>query len=497
MKVKLSKPQAKAILIRVSLLLIMAGQRAGKTFSIGLRTLNYVRYFPRIVGMIAANTYLQLTQSTLVEVTKVWALFGVTEYDKDGNPNGVYVVGKQPPLHFTKFQVYENYKGIISFMNGAVVYIASLDNYLAHEGKTIGWAELDETKDTKKAAVKQVVLARLSQKGLYYHIDTGDMVYSETDDNPALIPYNPCTINTSPAEGTVDWLEELFELKEQDEDILRDITDPKKFYLKQFDDKAVLIFSTFWNKHNLSANYIAKRMGELTESEQLKFIYGYPFSKTGGEWYHEFNRIKHIKPIEFDPGNPVHLSYDFNLNPYMTLVCCQIEDGPEQMIFKFFAEYCYQPPLNTTEAVTEGFMGDYIGMIQDVYLYGDAQGTRGIEGFGHGITRFDDAKRVLGNLLDEYYGNRTTSVNPSVNKRRNIINKIFAGKFKIGDKMVSIEIDPSCIELIKDCQYLKQGSKGKLKETAKNEETGVTYEKYGHTSDAMDYIIGYVLSDFL
>lgn len=495
---RLSIPQIRSLQCRQQLLLCMAGQRGGKTFGIGLRTGNYIKYFPKMVGMIAANTYKQLTQSTLVEVRRVWkSEFGITEYEKNGNPRGVFVIGKKPPIHFKKYHEFDEYSGIISFRNGAVVFAASLDNYLAHEGKTLGWAELDETKETKEAAVKQVILARLSQKGLYYSTTTGNIHFTEGEVTAEYVPYNPCVINTSPAEGTVDWLEDMFELKGKEEEILEKILPTNSYYYRSWSTKAVLIYSTYWNAHNLPSNYIAGRKAVLSEGEQWKFIYGYPFSKTGGEYYHEFNRLTNMRAYVRTSTLPDHLSYDFNLMPYMTLECCQIEETEAEFNFHFYKEYCYKPPQNTTEAVTSGFVDEHAGLIRDVFIYGDAQGTRGVEGFGSGVTRFDDARKALGRYYTDD-SDRTTRVNPSVNGRRNLINKIFAGKFFLGHRKVNIYIDgEGCPNLVKDCTYLKQGTNGKLKEKVKDEQTGAVYEKLGHTSDAMEYVVCEVLEAFL
>lgn len=449
--------------------------------------------------MIAANTYLQLTQSTMVEVRRVWKTrFDITEYEKSGNPNGVYVVGKKPPLHFTIYHEFDDYRGIISFRNGAVIFTASLDNYLAHDGKTIGWAELDETKDTKKEAVKNVILARLSQKGMYYSQDTGEIIYTEAEAPKNYIPYNPCVINTSPAEGTVDWLEEMFGLNEEGMDvkILNAISSHGSYYHDITPTKGIIIWSTYWNEANLPANYIENRKTILTEGEQLKFIYGYPFSKSGNEYYNEFNRLKHVKPVRFNPQLPVHLTYDFNLHPYMTLECFQIEETHDEIIFRFFDEYCYPDPRNTTEAVTMGFVEDYGASVSDVFYYGDAMGTRGVEGFGNSFTRFDDVRTVLHSFVTDD-SDRTTRSNPGVNKRRNLLNKIYAEKLYVGHKRVRIEIDPQCENLIKDCQYLKTGTNGKKKEMVEDKAKGVTYEKYGHTSDAKEYGVCWVLSEYL
>jgi phage terminase large subunit len=52
-----------------------------------------------------------------------------------------------------------------------------------------------------------------------------------------------------------------------------------------------------------------------------------------------------------------------------------------------------------------------------------------------------------------------------------------------------VEIDSRFTNTIKDYLYLKEDADGTKKEKAKDALTGVTYEKYGHTSDANDYLL--------
>jgi phage terminase large subunit len=89
--------------------------------------------------------------------------------------------------------------------------------------------------------------------------------------------------------------------------------------------------------------------------------------------------------------------------------------------------------------------------------------------------------------------NRTNRSNPNVATRRDFINAIFENK-----NNNTLLIGLNCPKLMADLTYLKQDPNGnKLKEKAKDEATGVTSEKYGHTSDSMDYFITTVLkTDF-
>lgn len=491
----------------------MAGQRSGKSHMIGFKSGYYVKNFPSMRGMIAANTYKQLSQSTLVAVRKVWkSEFGITEYDSKRDPKGVYVVNKKPPAHFQVFEEYDRYDGIISFRNGAIIYIASLDNYNAHDGKELGWAELDETKDTKEVALTSVILGRMSQPGMYVTPE-GDLIYSD-DLNTPLEPINPVCINTSPAVGVVEWLVKMFKLEEYDEEILARINNPVDvldYFYKEDDNKCIVIYSTYHNAHNLPKNYIKNRLKTLDKGDQLKFIFGYPFSQTGGEYYDQFNRLKHVKRIEFVPGKAVHLTFDFNVLPYMTMLASQIDqsvqmyanddnelfdtEGPGRRLvnvtkIKFFKEYCLKSPFNDVKGVVDAFKIDYGNHVNTVFYYGDASGKNRVPGAGE-YRVFDDVQDELKGLI--YPGSdRTMRKNPNVLKRRKFLQEIFKG----GVHFIIIEIDPvGCPELIKDFQYVKLGKEGKLKDTVTIPETKQTYQKYGHTSDAAEYEICSMFED--
>src|SRR5579872_1748239 len=150
-RVKPSKPQYAMLISRQQINLFLAGQGSGKTHCGGLLSGHLISTFPKAHGFIGANTYTQLSDSTLYRIRNVWKeVFGWTEYTK-GNKKGNFVVDVKPPDHFnTADHEYDSYHGKICFQNGTVIYKGSLDNYKAHDGKEFAWAILDETKDTKE-----------------------------------------------------------------------------------------------------------------------------------------------------------------------------------------------------------------------------------------------------------------------------------------------------------------------------------------------------------
>lgn len=500
--IKLHTPQLKVYKSRKPLTLNMAGQRAGKSHLIGIKSGFFVLNAPKIKGMIAANTYMQLTQSTLVAVKKVWKRnFGLSEYDSKGNPNGHYVVDKQPPSHFIKFDKFDSYRSIISFKNGAVIFKSSLDNYMAHDGKEIGWAELDETKDTKEEALKAVILARLSQPGLFYNSETLEIVYLENDEDlTGFTPFNPCCINTSPAVGVVKWLTDMFDLPEYEKEIHEKVTKPDEYFYLEKGNKAVCIYSTYWNSHHLPDNYIDIRLSNLSENEGLKYIFGYPFARTGDSFFRKFSKSEHVHEVKFNEALPIHLTYDFNVKPYMTQLCAQVEPVDELLEFqiRFFREYCLESPENSTEAVCKRFVNDYEDYDPHVFFYGDASGDYRQAGSGD-HTQFDTVREILSDFISRS-SDKVPRKNKGVFNRRDFVDKILERKLTIdynGLKYtVVIIIDPECVELIADMQWLKEGLDGKFKEKEKNPETGLSFEKYGHTSDAFEYLIVELLEDY-
>lgn len=502
-ELELSKPQGSILSARKARILNMAGQGGGKSGSIGFMSGLFINQFPKIKGFIGANTYMQLAQSTLPQCTRMWRdFFGLVKYDAN-TKKGDYVMDKQPPAHFKRYFEFKTYNNVISFKNGHCIFVGSLDNYLAHDGKEFAYAHLDETKDTKEVAIKMVILARLRQPGIWHNTADQNPLTNLVPDIPKGLSkeqqevykaFNPCYIHTSPAEGTVQWLAEMFELEQFEHEILEHIVSDTDYFYKEHGNKAICIYSTYHNQKNLPASYIEDRKNDLSEGQQLKFIYGYPFSKTGGEFFPSFDRLKHLQPAPFLEGRPIHISLDFNVMPYMTLLTAQLQEQELTYELRIFGEYCLPSPLNSTTAICEAFLRDYQDKITDLFYYGDASGKNRIAGKGD-TTNFNDLQEALKFFLSSA-SDRVGRANKPVLKRRDFMERIFQGKVHLAGKRVVIMIDPSCKELAKDLQYLKLGKDGKLKELASTPD-GVKYQKLGHTSDALEYFITEVLGDLM
>lgn len=530
-EIELSEPQSEVLAARASLIAEMAGQGAGKTGSIGYSVGQLVTKFPEAKGFIGANTNMQLQQSTLTGVLKVLKKdFGITQYDKDSNPRGHFVIDKAPPKHWKKsLHDFNKFNGIMSFWNGARVFLGSLENYAAHDGKEFAWAHLDETKDTKKEALTTVILARLRQYGLWTdgnNIVWAPLVTAEVAERQGLKAWNPCYIHTSPAEGNVDWLIELLGIAPYEKEIKDAITKDggmDYFYKnlvvtdkddpKQKTETTVVVYSSYHNAHNLPPGHIAKMKSRLSAAETLKFVYGYPFGKNGGEYYPGFDRFKFVGKVQYDPKLPIFTTWDFNATPYITCLLCHIEyitrywddkekkkyqePGPgrkemEVLRFRYFKEYTV--PDSTTEGTAQMVADDYGINNPDIFVNGDASGWSRIEGLGV-MTQYkliENAWRAKKMYLGAGY-NRTKKVNIQNSKRRDLMNRIWEGKIP----EVEIEIDESMVNTIRDCEYLLKGVDGGKHKEMEKDKNGIKFQKLGHTSDALEYQVCEACKEFI
>jgi hypothetical protein len=472
-----SSPQMDVLETTADRVLFHSGVGIGKSQTIGVLSFEFVKNMPEARGFIGANTYNQLAKSTLDRVFNVWEKqFGLRK-------NIDFVIDRIPPSNFKKFGAdLKSYENVISFENGALIFTASLENYKMIDGTEFGWACLDETKDTKEEAVKEVIIARLRQKAMYINPKT--KVISKSM-KPGYMGYNPLFIFTSPAKSK--WLMEWFDLNDDAEEISKHIFDEtgQDYYRKRKGRQLVIIASSWHNKHNLPPGYIEGLIKDLSHNEGLieMLIYGSPFGKTGGEFITSYSRLKHV--VRFDgpwKDEPVHLAFDFNYVPYMTCTCWQMKFNPAtgRFLVRIFDEFCLKNPKNNTESLCEEIVLKYTALLkQGVFFYGDYNGKNG----STLIKEFKNNYAVIDKILKPFLSGASDRVinNQSVTRRRHFMNKLFGGGFP-----VDIEIHPQCKEFIADLEFLKEGPDGgKLK--LKIKENDITFEEHGHTCDSAEY----------
>lgn len=209
--------------------------------------------------------------------------------------------------------------------------------------------------------------------------------------------------------------------------------------------------------------------------------------KSGAEYLKEFNQDKHVKRglhLEYDKLQPLHITFDENLHPYITCEIWQIKRFGELRRAIQLWEICLRPPRNRRKEVTNEILKRFQGLhLGGVIVYGDATSWKEETAKEPGENFFTDIMEGLKPLNPRL---KVPSKNPPVVSKGGFINLILEKKYRD----ISIEIDSECKSSINDYAYAPEDEEGGiLKKRVTDPNTQISYEKYGHNIDAMSYFI--------
>lgn len=204
--------------------------------------------------------------------------------------------------------------------------------------------------------------------------------------------------------------------------------------------------------------------------------------RTGNEFYYNFVYTKHITTCEIQKDKALHISFDQNVVPYITMTIWQISQIEEVYYVNCIDELCLKNPLNNTESLCRKFVEKYEDYLDaGLFYYGDASGrkrdTRANE------NDYEIVERVLSKWLT-FSSCRVPYNNPLVKKRRDFVNRILSNKYNI-----RLQIDKNCQNMITDLEMVQEDAEGKKFKKKKSEHGGTAFEEYGHTSDTMEYML--------
>jgi PBSX family phage terminase large subunit len=201
--------------------------------------------------------------------------------------------------------------------------------------------------------------------------------------------------------------------------------------------------------------------------------------ETGGNVWKHFNAGIHVGSYSYNPNQPLHLSFDENVNPYLPVLIFQISNKNIYCI----GEIAAKNPKNTISQVTQLIISMFPNHNAGMFIYGDATSKKQdvkIEKGANFFTLFRDGLQKYKPTL------RVNASNPNVVMSINFINQVFG--FNFND--IKINIDKNCVTFINDLSYAKEAPDGGIfKQVVKDSETGVSYQKYGHFSDCLRYLV--------
>jgi hypothetical protein len=205
--------------------------------------------------------------------------------------------------------------------------------------------------------------------------------------------------------------------------------------------------------------------------------------RTGGEFLKQFKAEKHIGKFQYNPNEPLHISFDENVLPYLT---CNVFQFYNNQIVQI-DEIMLPDPRNTLKDTCEEFLQRYGSNIQGLFIYGDATSRKRDTKLQKGQNFFKLIQSYLSTQKPIF---RVPQANPSVIMSRNFVNEILSE----GIDLLTFGVDSSCRNSINDYQYCTEDEDGKVnKKVIRDKTTGQSYQQYGHATDCLRYFLTVLL----
>jgi len=312
------------------------------------------------------------------------------------------------------------------------------------------------------------------------------------------------TITTSIRTTKASYLQEVFTINPEVEGAYEDNWFWKRFFKdqanKNFRGKTVMeidkikIELAYTSHHTTYHNnrWLPPEFKAFLEGMRLTNPYYYTIytlgewgnKLTGGRAYKSFDRGINLTTRSYDQNRVIHISFDFNVKPYMTATLWHVyyydDDSIEAVQFD---EILATEPLNNTKGLCRLIRDKYNNHTGGMFVYGDPSGK-------HEDTRtekgFNDFVIIMAELTQFNPRLKVANLAPPVVQRISWIDSLFAC-----DPLYKIKlfINEKLSFTIMDYIYGKENADGtKFKEKAKDP-TGAQFEKYHHITDANDYFL--------
>jgi phage terminase large subunit len=258
----------------------------------------------------------------------------------------------------------------------------------------------------------------------------------------------------------------------------------KRFYDENPDrDRTFEAKTTYLDNPYLNPNTVTTLLNLRYTDEQkyrVNVMGEWGKSSDGKEFYKNFKYSTHVDTMceaTYNENLPLHLSFDFNITPHMTMLVSQIVGKRVRVI----AEIIAPNPRNTVNGICQMFREKYPSHNAGVFITGDPSGnarSQASSEYQSNVTRISYELASYNPII------RIGKSAPRVAIRSQFINMIF----ETCHENISIIINPDCKGLIMDLSELQEDASG-LKHKQITKQNGITFEKYGHWSDCFDYLI--------
>ena len=235
-----------------------------------------------------------------------------------------------------------------------------------------------------------------------------------------------------------------------------------KIFVVDANDDRLLVHGKTGDNTYLPKNYI--KLIESNYDEQMLKAYrdGEFVNISALATYHAFNRSSNVRPTKYDPKIPIHIGFDFNVDPCCCVLWGEYKQKPNIRVFDATSLSHSGEGDLLTERMCETIKQKYPK--NDYIAYPDATGASRASS-----SRFSDISLIR----KANFKVMVKHINPLVVNRVNAMNKA------LQDNMI---IDPSCKNLINDLERVvnKQGTR----EIDKTGDKSLT-----HLTDALGYSV--------
>ncbi len=364
-----------------------------------------------------------------------------------------------------------NLSGEMIFWNGSriimkeMAYSPSDPDYLRFGSSEYSGAFLDEVGEMDQRGV-DVLFSRIRWK-----------VAISTKVPKLLMSTNPC----------LGWVRDRFVLDEN--------ANPIQCRLNE----KYIPFSVYDNPDKIFVNAYVSALYKISDAsvrERLLFGNWLYIDTNDAACYWNFDGAKHLvdglRDSQYTPLNPIILSFDFNVAPFMSCLVAQI-DYTEKKVY-VLEEIIGKPENkeNNTPQFAEKIKQYLLkmGHVGGVVITGDPAGLSRSTTTKEGVNNYT----ILLSILDTPQlrpQKKLLSKQPSQITRLEFVNHIFDGY-----QGWQIQIDLRCRKLIEDLINQRKEMDGtKSKKKIMDSKLGVKYEKYGHLSDTLDYLLVLFLNE--
>lgn len=423
----LTLPQAYFLASKRRFLWFCAGVGCGKTY-VGARYA-YKRAItnPTTYGMIAANTYDQLSSATLPPVLAYFDQMGLQ-----------YVKHKHPPAKWGLPIRFPRYTNIITVENGAHIFLRSLDNPEPIRGIDVGWIWVDEIASSERTAW-DILVGRLRHPESHAH---------------------EIRVTGSPDGDNWTWQE--FRKAEQ----FNPLGGSSPYH--------EVVFMSARDNPFLDKSFIPSLESVYDPLRAAQEIDGRIVVNQSSKIYYNWKRDVHASTtIGYDPTKPLVFCWDFNIGerPMSSIVAQEHVFSNGIRFAQVLDEIVI--PFGNTPKVCESFIDRFRGHQSGITIYGDATGETRAATVGR------NDYQVIRDYLAPVFPNimfKVPRANPTEADRRAAVNAMLMNSR--GE--VRLFVHPKCKELIEDFSALEPDSIGKI---------GKKDPLRSHTSDALGYFI--------